>query len=91
MGRYYLTDLDRHYFEQRGKSSALSEPARPGHAALFNKNAGTTLQVRLVHQLQDRAIWVVECDEVPAYFAHVLRPVDPNDHTHTSAAEGQPF
>ncbi|HYE85945.1 MAG TPA: hypothetical protein VEA16_06300 [Vicinamibacterales bacterium] len=72
--RYFLSELDRRIFEERAQWSFLSEPARDGYIRLFNRNADTTLHVRNLGPCAYMHGWIVECDEVPPYFANVLKP-----------------
>ncbi len=73
--RCRLSEFDRQLYERRARWTGLSEDRRDGHFRLYNKNAGTTLHVRVVDQVPNAAIWIVECDEVPEYFKFVLTPV----------------
>lgn len=70
--RFYLADKERVNYELRAQWSGLSEPLRLGHFRLFNRNDGTTLHVRIIEQVLNQAEWIVECDEVPGYFAILL-------------------
>lgn len=73
--RYFLTDFDRWHFENRARWSALSEEKRDGWHRLYNKNMSETCHVRIVGQVPNRMVWIVECEEVPPYFRNVLKPV----------------
>jgi len=73
----YLSDMDRRRFEQEARWSFLSEEARDGHFALFNKNGGRTTHVRPVGQCDNRMVWIVEAEKpVDPYFVNVLVPYD---------------
>jgi hypothetical protein len=70
---WFLSEMDRRFFEQRAERSFCSEDTRPWSIRLFNKNALSTLHVRIVAQCENRFGWIVECEDVPPYFKHVLR------------------
>lgn len=72
----FLSEQTRLWLEQRAEWSFCAEPPREGYIRLFNKNALTTLFVRPVRQCENRYGWIVECDEVPDYFRHVLIPTE---------------
>lgn len=76
MSRYYLSDRDRRWLEQRGDWSFVSEDRKDGWFRLFNKNGGRTTFVRPVSQVDNAMIWVVEAEEpIDPYFVNVLTPV----------------
>ena len=75
--RYYLADSDRRWMEQRACCSILAGDMRPGYFRLFNKNGLQTLYVRPVGQIENAMVWIVEADEVPAYFNGVLKAEAP--------------
>lgn len=69
---YFLAERDRRFFERRALWSACADEPREGYVRLFNKNALSTLFVRIVDQCADRYGWLVECESVPDYFLYVL-------------------
>jgi hypothetical protein len=73
MPRYFLAEHDRLFFEQRWQWSFNTEEPPEGHLRLYNKNAMTCFFPKIVEQCQDRYGWVVEADEVPPYFQHILK------------------
>jgi hypothetical protein len=69
----FLSELDRLTYAARAASSAMAEPARPGHLALYNKNDWTTWHVPATRHPRCHG-WVldVEWDEIPPYWAGSL-------------------
>jgi hypothetical protein len=68
---YFLSETDRRFYYARANASFMSEPARPGHLALFNKNDWTTWHVP-ARQCEHLHGWELEADDVPAYWRRVL-------------------
>jgi hypothetical protein len=71
--RCFLSEENRAHFEERALNSFVSEPMREGHFRLYNKNRSETLHVRILGKDPNRYGWLVECDEVPAYFQYILK------------------
>jgi hypothetical protein len=72
--KWFLSETDRQFFASRAASSAVAEPAREGHVALYNKNDWTTWHVP-AEKCQTYHGWILVTDGVvPAYWRNVLQP-----------------
>lgn len=74
--RYFLSDDEVRWNEERKACSELPEPAKPGHLALYNKNNWTTWHVK-AERAENRRGWILETsDPVPAYWKPVVKELD---------------